>query len=159
MSSARRAFASPLVDTAWLEAHLADPALRVFDCTTHLAPHPETIFRITSGRADWATAHVPGAGFLDVDGELSDTESGLMFTLPSAERFAAAMSARGVGDGTRVVLYSATSTIWATRVWWMLRVFGFDDAAVLDGGWEKWTREGRPVASGPCTYPPARFEA
>jgi thiosulfate/3-mercaptopyruvate sulfurtransferase len=158
-SAATHALPSPLVDTAWLEAHLTDPDLRVFDCTTSLTPDPATIFRVASGRTDWARAHVPGAGFLDVDGELSDRTSGLLFTLPTPERFAAVMSEHGVGDGIRVVLYSAKSHIWATRVWWMLRVFGFDGAAVLDGGWEKWTREGRPVGAGACAYPPARFEA
>jgi len=70
--------------------------------------------------------------------------------LPSAEDFAAAMSRFGVGEGTRVVLYSTTTPQWATRVWWLLRVFGFDEAAVLDGGWQKWSREGRPVETGPA---------
>jgi thiosulfate/3-mercaptopyruvate sulfurtransferase len=79
--------------------------------------------------------------------------------LPSAERFADAMSRSGVGPGTRVVLYSRGSPMWATRVWWMLRAFGFDDAALLDGGFEKWSKEGRSVSSAPCAYPPARFES
>ncbi len=77
--------------------------------------------------------------------------------LPSAEQFAAAMSRHGVGEGTRVVLYSASGMMWATRVWWMLREFGFSNAAVLDGGWEKWKAEGRPVSTEPCHYPPAVF--
>jgi thiosulfate/3-mercaptopyruvate sulfurtransferase len=64
----------------------------------------------------------------------------------------------GVGEGTRVVLYSTTTPQWATRVWWLLRVFGFDAAAVLDGGWQKWSREGRPVETGPARVrPPGRF--
>jgi thiosulfate/3-mercaptopyruvate sulfurtransferase len=69
------------------------------------------------------------------------------------------MSRHGVGEGTRVVLYDDMLNIWAARVWWMLRAFGFDDAAVLNGGWRQWTREGRPVSTAPPRYPPARFVA
>ena len=76
--------------------------------------------------------------------------------LPPAE-FAEAMSRHGIGQGTRVVLYSRDRLMWATRVWWMLHVMGFDDAAVLDGGFEKWQAEGRPVSTAPASYPPARF--
>jgi len=147
-----------LVDTASLESSLADPALRVFDCTVHLVPDPPGRYRVVSGREGHAEAHVPGAGFLDVAGELSDPDSRLPFTLPSADRFAEAMSRHGVGPGARVVLYSRGSPMWATRVWWMLRAFGFDDAALLDGGYEKWSKEGRRVSSDACAYPTARFE-
>jgi thiosulfate/3-mercaptopyruvate sulfurtransferase len=68
--------------------------------------------------------------------------------LPSAERFSAALVAAGIGDGTRVVLYDAQMNMWAARVWWMLRAYGFDSAAVLDGGWQAWSQEERPVSSG-----------
>jgi thiosulfate/3-mercaptopyruvate sulfurtransferase len=153
-------YANPqlLVETASLAAMLADPALRVFDCTVHLLPGDGGGYRIDSGRSGFDEAHVPGAGFLDVPGELSDPESKLPFTFPSADRFAAAMSRHGVGPGTRVVLYSRSGPMWAARVWWMLRAFGFDSAALLDGGFEKWVKEGRPVSGEPCAYPPARFE-
>ncbi len=155
------AYANPqlLVDTTWLAAHLGDPGLRVFDCTVHLTPEAAGGYRIGSGRSGFADAHVPGAGFLDVPGELSDPESRLPFTFPSADRFASAMSRHGVAGGTRVVLYSRGTAMWAARVWWMLRAFGFDDAALLDGGLEKWMKEGRLVSAAPCAYPPARFEA
>ncbi|MDP9364544.1 MAG: rhodanese-like domain-containing protein [Chloroflexota bacterium] len=69
------------------------------------------------------------------------------------------MSRHGVGDGTRVVLYAKDRVSWATRVWWQLRRFGFDAAAVLDGGWEGWVGGGRSVSRTPDSYPPARFEA
>src|SRR5262249_2869629 len=71
----------------------------------------------------------------------------LAVCLPRPAQFAAAMSRYGVGEGVRVVLYDRFVNMWAARVWWMLRVFGFDGAAVLNGGWKKWTREGRPVAT------------
>jgi thiosulfate/3-mercaptopyruvate sulfurtransferase len=149
-----------LVQTDWLETHLADPGLRVFECTTHLRPaapgeglpyHPE------AGRADYDAGHIPGAGFLDLPGELSRQDAPVHFMMLPAAQFAAVMGRHGVGDDTRVVLYSRDRIMWATRMWWMLHAMGFDRAAVLDGGFETWAAEGRPVSSEPCTYPPATF--
>jgi thiosulfate/3-mercaptopyruvate sulfurtransferase len=77
--------------------------------------------------------------------------------LPPEAQLSAALARHGIGEGTRVVLYSAGSMMWATRVWWMLHAFGFDDAAVLDGGWEKWRAEARPIDTAPSAYPPATF--
>jgi thiosulfate/3-mercaptopyruvate sulfurtransferase len=130
---------------------IAPPILLPADATTD-AP-----YRIVPGKAEYDQGHIPSAGFLDIQGDLSDNTTKLRFMLPSAEQFAAVMSRSGVGDGTRVVLYCAGGIMWATRVWWMLRAFGFDNAAVLDGGWDKWKAEGRPVSTAPCTYPPATF--
>lgn len=83
--------------------------------------------------------------------------------MPPATQFAEAMSRYGVGEGTHVVVYDASrdqlANVWAARVWWMLRVCGFDQAAVLNGGWHKWTMEGRRVSTEPSTYPPAHFVA
>jgi len=148
-----------LVETDWLAAHLADPDLRIFDCTTYLDPDPVNTYSVRSGRPEWAQGHIPGAGHLDLQGELSDAASPLRFTMPTAEQFAAAMSRHGVGDGTRVVLYSAGSVMWAARIWWMLRAFGFDAAAVLDGGLDKWKAEGRALSTAPPHHGPARFVA
>jgi thiosulfate/3-mercaptopyruvate sulfurtransferase len=146
-----------LVDTAWLAAHLGEPGLRVYDCTTHLIPDPVSTFRAQTARPDWERGHVPGAGYLDLTTDLSDSSSGLRFTFPPPAQFARAMSAAGVGPGTRVVLYAGGSSMWATRVWWMLRAFGFEDAAVLNGGWAKWKSEGQVVSTEPSHYPPATF--
>jgi len=148
-----------LVETDWLAAHLADPELRVFDCTTYLDPDPVKVFVVRSGRPEWEQGHIPGAGYLDLQGELSDAASPFRFTMPPAEQFAAAMSRHGVGEGTRVVLYSAGSVMWAARIWWMLRAFGFDNAAVLNGGTDKWKAEGRPLSTEPPRPAPARFVA
>jgi thiosulfate/3-mercaptopyruvate sulfurtransferase len=149
-----------LARTDWLAAHLNDLNLRIFDCTTHLRPPQvgsKAAYEIVSGRADYDAAHIPGAGFLDLQGELSDNSVKLRFMLPRAEDFAAAMSCHGVGNRSRVIVYCAGGMMWATRVWWMLREFGFTNAAVLDGGWQKWKAEGRPVSSEPCRYAPAVF--
>ncbi len=148
-----------LVETGWLAARLGDADLRVFDCTTYLDPDPVAVFVARSGRPEWEKGHIQGAGYLDLQGELSDTSSPLRFTMPSAEQFAAAMSRHGVGDGIRVVLYSVGSVIWAARIWWMLRAFGFDTVAVLNGGLDKWTAEGRPLSTEPPRHAPARFVA
>jgi thiosulfate/3-mercaptopyruvate sulfurtransferase len=147
-----------LIDTDALERQLGDPDLRVFDCTTILIPDPKTTYQAVPARADFEKGHIPGAQFIDLQADLSDKNHRLRFMLPSAEDFAAAMSRFGVGERTRVVLYSTTTPQWATRVWWLLRVFGFDEAAVLDGGWQKWSREGRPVETGAGRpRPPGHF--
>jgi thiosulfate/3-mercaptopyruvate sulfurtransferase len=149
-----------LVQTDWLEAHLHDPDLRIFECTTHLRPaapdegvpyHPE------AGRADYEAGHIPGAGFLDLPGALSRQDALVHFMMLPPREFAAVMGRHGVGEGTRVVLYSRERIMWATRVWWMLHAMGFDRAAVLDGGFERWVAQRRPVSGEPCAYPPATF--
>lgn len=146
-----------LVSTDWLAAHLEDGDLRVFDVTVHLRPSPSGPYQIESGLADHAAAHIPGAAFLDLPGALSDSTSPLPFMMPTAEQLAAALGGAGIGPGSRVVAYTTTSPMWATRLWWMLRSCGFDNAAVLDGGLAKWRAEGRPVETGAQAYPPSRL--
>ena len=150
-----------LVETHALEAALDDSDLRIVDCTTWLRPAEpgdDAPYRVVPGKSDYDAGHIPGAVFLDIQGEISNPDTRLRFMCPTAERFADAMGRLGIGDDVRVVLYSAGSIMWATRVWWMLRAFGFDAAAVLDGGFEKWKAQGRPVTIAPGAYPPARFE-
>lgn len=146
-----------LVETDWLAENLSEPNLRIYDCTTFLDPDPDTTYRVRSGRKQYEEGHIPGAAFLDLQGELSDNDSALRFTFPSAEQFAAAVGAKGLGDDNRVVLYSAGTMWWATRIWWMLRAFGFDNAAVLNGGLQKWVKEERPISTEPPKYAPATF--
>jgi thiosulfate/3-mercaptopyruvate sulfurtransferase len=148
-----------LVESEWLAQHLDDPGVRVLECTVYLHPKPEGGFRAEPGRAKWAEGHIPGAGFADLTHDLSDRTSKLNYMMPSAEQFADVMGRLGVGDGVRVVLYDRAVNMWAARVWWMLRAFGFDDAAVLNGGWKKWTREGRAVSTDDGAPPPRRFVA
>ncbi|MDA0365130.1 MAG: sulfurtransferase [Chloroflexi bacterium] len=149
-----------LVESDWLAAHLDDPDLRVLECTVYLRrPDPAAGLRAESARDDWAASHIPGSAYADLSRDLSDRSTELRFMLPPAEQFAEAMSRYGVGEGTRVVLYDRGMNMWAARIWWMLRAFGFDNAAVLNGGWKKWTGEGRPVSSEPPAYPAAQFIA
>ena len=153
-------FARPqhLVETDWLAQHLDDPAVRVLETTVFLQPAdvPGGV-RVESGRGKWAEGHIPGAGFIDLQDELSDRTSTLRFMMPPAAQFAEALGRAGVGAGVRVVLYDRNLTMWATRVWWMLRAFGFDEAAVLNGGFRKWTLEGRPIATDAGTAAPRTF--
>src|SRR2546428_9664673 len=148
-----------LVETDWLAVHLDDPTLRVLECTTILHPRPEGGYRAESGRAMWAAGHIPRSGFADLTDDLSDRTSSLLYMMPTDEEMATVMARLGVGEGTRVVLYGRAVNVWAARVWWMLRAVGFDDAAVVNGGWKKWTVEGRSTSTEPCAYPPARFVA
>jgi thiosulfate/3-mercaptopyruvate sulfurtransferase len=144
-----------LVSTDWLAGALGSDGLSVFDCTCFLVPDPKTTLRAESGRPAYEEAHIPGAGFLDIMGEFSDPDGRFRFTMPAPERLAEVFGAHGIGDDVSVVLYAADNPSWATRFWWMLRVAGFDRAAVLDGGLKKWRAEGRPVESGTVTLPPA----
>lgn len=146
-----------LVSTDWLAGRLEDPDLQVYDISVHLRPSPSGPYQIESGQGAYLGARIPGAAFLDLPGELSDTASPLPFTMPPVGRLADALGAAGVGPGTRVVAYSTPSPMWATRLWWMLRSCGFDSAAVLDGGLAKWRAEGRSIETGERTYPPARL--
>ena len=139
-----------LVSAGWLAAHLDDPDLVVVDCRitmTEQGPAP--------AHHDYATAHVPGAVFADLVNDLSDTTRPIGFAVPTPGAFCEAMGRLGVGDDSQVVLYDdrmalpgmTLSSIWAARVWWMLRWVGFDSAALLDGGFGAWRDGGHPLSS------------
>ena len=146
------------MSTDWLAEHLADPDLRVFDCSVSLVPAQGGV-RLESGRAAWEAGHIPGAAYADLLADLSDRTTTLPIMMPPAAQFAEAMGRYGVGPGARVVLYDDGPHVWATRLWWMLRAMGFDQAAVLDGGRRKWVAEGRPLSAAVPQYPATRFDA
>lgn len=152
-----------LVSTDWLAANLDRADLTILDATVVL---DIDTWAANSGRRTYDEAHVPGAGFVDIIEELSDTAADRelprgvrAYRLSSAEQFASAIAAHGVGNDTNVVAYDTTGGMWAARLWWMLRVFGHDKVAVLDGGWAKWQAEGRPTSADAPAVAPARFEA
>lgn len=142
-----------LVSTEWLARHLDDSALVVLDCSVYQEEIHGGGFRNVSGKARYDEGHIPSAGFADLKGALSDASSPVEFAVPSPDAFCTAMGALGVGDDSRVVLYDASYSAWAARVWWMLRWVGFDRAALLDGGFRAWMAEGRPVSRQPSTHP------
>ena len=150
-----------LISTDDLAARLAQPGLRIYDCTTYLEPPDpgsDDPYKAVAGFKTFVAGHIPGADFLDLQAELSAPDTKLKFMMPPPEHLARAFCRHGLGDGSRVVLYSIGTMMWATRVWWMLRALGFDRAAVLDGGFDRWQAEGRAIETGePRGYPPARF--
>lgn len=148
-----------LVSTQWLAAHLDDPKVRVLDATTHLPPKPDfSLYDVVPGVEDFEKGHIPGAAFIDIEHDVSTPHPQLHFMLPQPQQFARAMARLGVSDDTLVVCYATGFHWWATRLWWMLRVFGHDRVAVLDGGFQKWQAEGRPVETGPAgARPEGRF--
>ena len=100
-----------------------------------------------------------GAGFIDNVNDLSNESSSLPLMLPEKEKFIKMMRQYGISDNSQIVLYSTTESNWATRVWWMLRVFGFNNAAILNGGWSKWKAEGRSTSIEECAYAPGEFNS
>jgi thiosulfate/3-mercaptopyruvate sulfurtransferase len=151
-----------LISTEQLAAALGQPNLRVYDCTSYLDPAPpgsDDPYIVVPGRRTFEEAHVPGADFLDLQGEFSDPTTRLRFMMAPTAQLEAAFARHGLAHGTRVVLYSIGTMMWATRFWWMLKSLGFD-AAVLNGGFDAWKAEGRPTESGPARgYPSGNFTA
>ncbi len=127
-----------LVSTQWLAAHLKDPDLRVLDASWYLPGSKRDPF------AEYQAAHIPGARFFDLD-DVSDHRSDLPHMVPPVEKFMSRMRAIGVGDGHQIVVYDGSGLFSAPRVWWLFKLMGQMDIAVLDGGFPKWQAEGHPV--------------
>jgi thiosulfate/3-mercaptopyruvate sulfurtransferase len=143
----------PLVSTNWLAANLGRDDIRVVDGSWYMPQSGR------NAKAEYEAAHIPGAVYFDLDAT-SDAASALPHMLPPAERFAAAMSALGLDDGSTIVVYDGSGTnLSAPRVWWTLRAFGHPRVAVLDGGFGAWQREGRTVESGEPPAQQGRFTA
>jgi thiosulfate/3-mercaptopyruvate sulfurtransferase len=140
-----------LVSTQWLGQHLGEPGLEIVD---------SSVFMPGSGRdarAEFLAAHVPGARFLDIEA-LSDTSHPAPHMLPPAAEFGQAMEAIGVGRGDLIIVYDNSPLRTAARGWFMLRHFGAEKVAILDGGFQKWLGEGRPVEGGEPAPRAARFD-
>lgn len=127
-----------LVSTDWLAAHLDDPDLRIIDASWYLPDANR------DPRAEYLAAHIPNARFVDLD-DVSDARSELPHMAPPPEKFVSRMRSLGIGDGHQVVVYDGAGLFSAARMWWLFRLMGKADIAVLDGGLPKWVAEGRPV--------------
>ena len=127
-----------LVSTDWLAAHMKDPDLRILDASTYL-PGVDR-----DGRTEYDAVHIPGARFFDID-DVSDGRSDLPHMVPPIEKFMSRVRAMGVGDGHQIVVYDGSGLFSAARVWWLFRLMGQNNIAVLDGGLPKWIAEGREV--------------
>jgi thiosulfate/3-mercaptopyruvate sulfurtransferase len=141
-----------LVTTGWLAAHLSDPHVRVLDASFKQPGVTPT------AREDYDSGHIPGAVFFDID-DVAEPGTTLPHMIPSAERFAQKMAERGIGNDDRVVVYDTVGLSSAGRAWWMLRLYGHDNVALLDGGLPKWKAEGRPLEVSPPVIPQRRFTA
>jgi thiosulfate/3-mercaptopyruvate sulfurtransferase len=150
----------PLVSTQWLADHLGTEELVVVDASVVNFTRPDGRPGTLSGHEQYLLdGHLPGAVFADLIEELSDPEGDYPFTRPSAERFARAVGALGIGDTSTVVVYDSAVGQWAARVWWLFRAFGYDDVAVLDGGLAAWRAEGRELQVGHVEPVPRVFAA
>jgi len=141
----------PLVTTEWLAGEMGRPDLVVFDATKYLPNENK------DGRTEFLRARIPGARYFDID-EVADTDTDLPHMVPTAGRFAKLIGGMGVGNAMRVVFYDQKGLASAARGWWLMGLFGHDQAAVLDGGLPKWQSEGRRTESGEPPAPqPALF--
>jgi len=129
---------SPLVSTDWLAAHLHAPDVRVADASWYLPQAGR------NAKSEYLAAHIPGAVFFDID-DLSDETSALPHMLAPAPKFASRMRKLGLGDGNLIIVYDGAGLYSAPRAWWMFRAMGHEEVAILDGGFPKWKREGRPI--------------
>lgn len=142
-----------LVTGEWLAAHLNDPDLRIIDATYHL-PHSDR-----DAYEEWTYRHIPGAMHFDID-KVADTSTRLPHMLPDANAFADAMGQMGISNDHKVVVYDANGGYMAAcRLWWMLRAFGYMNAAILDGGMVRWGKERRPMETHEPIVRPAVFKA
>ncbi len=139
-----------LVTIEWLADHLGDADLLVFDCSRFV---DMAIGHEKSGRPAYDREHLPGAGFIELDLDLSDPDAASAYTPLSADGLADAFGRLGIGDDSHVVLYDNSGAMWAAWAWWLLRSIGFDDAAVLAGGIAEWKDAGHAVADEPNQYP------
>src|SRR3954469_11726496 len=145
-----------LVGTEWLAAHLDDPHIRVVDSSFKLPGITPT------AREDYVRGHIRGAVFFDID-DIAEPGTSLPHMVPPPELFARKMEALGIGDDDRVIVYDTAGLSSAGRAWWMLRLFGHHNVALLDGGLPKWKAEGQPVEtavpSPRLSHFTARFDA
>lgn len=136
---------SPLVSTEWLEAHLHDKNLRIIDIRGHVLPASEPPPHYFSHYAEYSESHLPGAVFVDWVTDITNPDSPNKTQIATPEAFANLMGTLGIDENTFVVAYDDANGMFAARMWWALNYYGHSQVAVLDGGWQKWMAEGRPV--------------
>jgi thiosulfate/3-mercaptopyruvate sulfurtransferase len=141
-----------LVTTDWLAAHLVDPHVRIVDASFKQPGITPT------AREDYDAGHIPGAVFFDID-DVAEPGTSLPHMIPSPERFSAKMAERGIGNGDKVIVYDANGLSSAGRAWWLLRLFGHDNVALLNGGLPGWKAEGRPLETATPAIPQRQFTA
>lgn len=146
-----------LVSTDWLHQHLADPNLRIVDIRGHVIAPTEPLPHYFNHYDDYVASHIPGAVFIDWVHEITDPADPRHARIAPPQRYADVMSKNAIGDDTFVVAYDDASGLFAARLWWSLNYYGHEKVAVLDGGWNKWIAEGRPVTASVPAGVPAAF--
>ena len=141
-----------LVSTEWLARNLGEPDLAIVDSSAFLPTDGR------DGKSEFLEAHIPGARFLDIN-RVADRTNPVPHMLPAAEDFGRAMTELGVGRDDRIIVYDNSPLRTAARGWFMFRHFGAEQVAILDGGFQKWRSEDRPVESGEARPRQARFDA
>ncbi len=151
----------PLVSTDWLEEHLDDPQVRVLDIRGYVKKrnlgNGRQEAEYLAAREEYDEAHIPGAQYVDWTRDIIDPDDPVPVQIAPPDRFAALMSSLGVGDDAHVVVYDHAGGQFATRLWWALTYYGHDRVSVLNGGWKKWTAEGRPTTAEVPSPQPATF--
>jgi thiosulfate/3-mercaptopyruvate sulfurtransferase len=151
----------PLVSTDWLQEHLGDPEVRVVDIRGYVTTRPvEPRVESATYRGapeEYAAGHIPGAVFVDWTKDIVDLDDPVAAQIAGPEAFARAMGERGIGDKTHVVAVDHMGGQFATRLWWALTYYGHDKVSVLDGGWNRWVEEDRPIETGPIASMPRTF--
>jgi thiosulfate/3-mercaptopyruvate sulfurtransferase len=151
----------PLVTTDWLAEHLNDPEVRIVDIRGYVRKSDLGEGRqradYLAARDEYNEAHLPGAVYVDWTRDITDPDDPVSVQIAPPERFAGLMGSLGIGDGTHVVVYDHAGGQFATRLWWATTYYGHDRVSVLDGGWKKWTAEGRPTTSEVPEHEPASF--
>ena len=151
-----------LAQTEWLAEHLDDPTLRIVDIRGYVKKRDLGNGRQEAdylpARDEYDEAHLPGAVYVDWTRDITDPDDTVPVQIAPPDRFAALMGSLGIGDGTHVVVYDHAGGQFATRLWWALTYYGHDRVSVLDGGWRKWTAEGRPTTAEVPNPHPAPFD-
>ena len=143
-----------------LKKNLGNKKVRVYDCTTFLHytdDHPSKPYNVESGYQDYLEEHIPGASFLDLQNQISNTKSQFKFTLSDTASLSSSFGKLGIGDPHHIILYSTNGLQWATRVWWMIYMLGYKNVSILNGGLREWKRNDYDLESGENFYSETTF--
>jgi len=149
--------ASMLVSPEWLQAHLDAPDLRIIDCSAQLIVQPVGASRVHSGLPSYLPAHIPGARYLNMATDLSDPQGRYPFAFPPDAQIETLLGRLGIANHHRIVLYGHGYLGSVTRAWYVLHAAGHAQIALLDGGFERWQQEGRPVSAEPPSAAPEAY--
>ena len=150
-----------IVECNWLKDQIGSRSVRIYDCTTYLHytdDHPSKPYDVSSGLTEYQMSHIPQSAYLDLQNDLSEKNSDYSFTLPKLTDLAIFFKQHGIGDPYHIVLYSRNGLQWATRVWWMIHVLGYQNVSILNGGFTEWLRLGLPTEEETTYFPSAEFK-